>query len=49
METDEKQDRRDTRKRKQRHRMVVHQVKSPRTGERLVKLATRRAVRRLPA
>jgi hypothetical protein len=46
METDEQQDRRDRRREKDRTRMVVHKVKSPRTGERLVKLATRRAMKR---
>ena len=45
MESDERQDRRDERREKERTRMVVHKVKSPRTGERLVKLATRRAAK----
>ncbi len=45
METDERQDRRDERREKDRTRMVVHKVQSPRRGERLVKLATRRAVK----
>lgn len=42
---DEQQDRRDRRREKERTRMVVHKVKSPRTGERLVKLATRRVLK----
>jgi hypothetical protein len=46
MEIDERQNRRDERLRKDRERMPVHKVKSPRTGERLVKLAVRRAVSR---
>jgi hypothetical protein len=45
MDTDERQERRDKRREKERTRMVVHKVKSPRHGERLVKLATRRAVK----
>lgn len=44
MDGDEKQDRRDERLHKDRTRMVVHKVKSPRTGERLVKIATKRAM-----
>ena len=43
MDTDARQDRRDERQHKERHRMVVHTVKSPRSGERLVKLVVRRA------
>jgi hypothetical protein len=43
METDARQDRRDRLQRKERERMVVHKVKSPRSGERLVKIAVRRA------
>ena len=46
MESDERQDRRDRRREKDRTRMVVHKVKSPRTGERLVKVATRRVLKR---
>ena len=45
MENDERQDRRDRRRDKERRRMVVHKVKSPRTGERLVKLVVRRALK----
>ena len=45
MDGDERQDRRDERREKDRNRMVVHKVQSPRRGERLVKLATRRAVK----
>ena len=43
MDTDSRQDRRDQRLHKERFRMVVHKVKSPRSGERLVKLITRGA------
>ena len=46
MESDERQDRRDRRREKVRTRMVVHKVKSPRTGERLVKVATRQVLKR---
>lgn len=49
METDEQQDRRDRRRERDRTRMVVHKVKSPRSGERLVKIATRQAVKRAAA
>lgn len=49
MEIDERQNRRDERLRKQRERMPVHKVKSPRSGEHLVKLAVRRAVSRSTA
>ena len=45
MDTDERQDRRDRQREKERTRMVVHKVQSPRRGERLVKLATRRAAK----
>lgn len=45
MEKDEQQDRRDERKEKERTRMVVHKVKSPRTGERMLKVVLRRANR----
>ena len=41
---DTQQERRDRRREKERTRMVVHKVKSPRTGERLVKVATKRAL-----
>ena len=44
--SDVRQDDRDRRRDKDRHRMVVHMVKSPRTGERMVKLVAGRAVRR---
>ncbi len=44
--SDERQDERDRRRDKDRHRMIVHKVKSPRTGERMVKLVAGRAVRR---
>jgi hypothetical protein len=44
VEIDTRQDRRDERLRKERGRMPVHKVKSPRSGERLVKLAVRRAL-----
>lgn len=43
MEQDERQERRDRRRDKERNRMVVHKVKSPRTGERLVKLVVQHA------
>jgi len=43
MEVDEQQERRDRRRDKDRTRMVVHRVKSPRTGERLVKVVVGRA------
>ncbi len=43
MDTDTRQDRRDRRREKDRNRMLVHKVKSPRTGERLIKLVVRRA------
>jgi len=46
MENDERQERRDRRREKDRNRMVVHKVKSPRTGERLVKMATRQVLKR---
>jgi len=49
MNDDERQDRRDRRKEKERTGMVVHKVKSPRIGERLVKIATRQALRRSAA
>ena len=45
MDVDERQERRDRRRDKERNRMVVHKVKSPRSGERLVKLVVRRAVK----
>jgi hypothetical protein len=45
MESDLRQDRRDRRRDKDRTRMVVHKVKSPRTGERLVKLMVTRSRR----
>jgi hypothetical protein len=41
---DTQQERRDRRREKERTRMVVHKVKSPRAGERLVKVATKRAL-----
>ena len=44
--SDERQDERDRRRDKDRHRMIVHKVKSSRTGERMVKLVAGRAVRR---
>ena len=43
MEVDERQERRDRRREKDRTRMVVHRVKSPRAGERLVKVVLGRA------
>lgn len=46
MTTDEQQDRRDRRRDKERHRMPVHRVKSPRHGERLVRIVTRRALQK---
>jgi hypothetical protein len=49
MDTDTRQDRRDQRREKGRNRMVVHKVKSPRTGERLIKLAARRAFKQKAA
>jgi hypothetical protein len=49
MENDERQERRDRRREKERTRMVVHKVKSPRTGERLVKVATRQVLKRSAA
>jgi len=45
MEQDERQDRRDQRRDKERGRMVVHKVKSPRSGERLVKLVVKHALK----
>ena len=45
MEQDERQERRDRRREKDRTRMVVHKVKSPRSGERLVKLVVRNAMK----
>jgi hypothetical protein len=46
MESDERQERRDRRREKERTRMVVHRVKSPRSGERLVKLVMRNAMKK---
>ncbi|HEV2126471.1 MAG TPA: hypothetical protein VGW38_27245 [Chloroflexota bacterium] len=43
MDTDERQDRRDRLRDKEKNAMVVHKVKSPRTGGRLIKIAVRRA------
>ena len=43
MDTDTQQDRRDQRLHTERFQMVVHKVKSPRSGERLVKLLTQGA------
>jgi len=45
VEHDERQERRDRRREKERNRMLVHKVKSPRTGERLVKLVVKHALR----
>jgi hypothetical protein len=45
MEQDERQERRDRRREKERSRMVVHKVKSPRSGERLVKLVMKHALK----
>jgi hypothetical protein len=45
MEQDERQERRDRRRDKERTRMVVHKVKSPRGGERLVKLMVKHALK----
>ena len=45
MEQDERQERRDRRREKERTRMVVHKVKSPRSGERLVKLVVKHALK----
>ena len=45
MEQDERQERRDRRREKERTRMVVHRVKSPRSGERLVKLVVKNALK----
>ena len=45
MEDDERQQRRDQRREKERTRMVVHRVKSPRGGERLVKLVVKNAMK----
>lgn len=49
MDTDTRQDQRDQRREKDRNRMVVHKVKSPRTGERLIKLAARRSFQKKAA
>ena len=46
MEQDERQERRDRRREKERTRMVVHRVKSPRGGERLVKLVVKNAMKK---
>ena len=45
VQDDERQERRDRRREKERTRMVVHRVKSPRGGERLVKLVVKNVMK----